>query len=135
MRKPPTTKNSAVLSAKRKSLISSKIAPVAEAPVTDDPSLFSLEAEAKEFASKMDSEFQINLARMESVVPSIEVTEPRQRSIVGPPGAQGLPGQQGINGIGLPWVVVDSAGLDAWIALRDAGSLDPNTIYDLPVFP
>lgn len=125
MRKPATTSKSAGLAAQRKALIAAKDKPPVVTAPADDPSLFSLEAEAKEFAARVDSGFQSSLAKLQAVTPSIEATEPRQKAVVGSPGAQGLPGQQGINGTGLPWVSLTEAEYEA-LAVKD-----PNTIYDL----
>lgn len=125
MRKPSTSPKSAGLAAQRKSQIAAK-APSPDVPTAaPDPSLFSLEQDAKDFAARVDSGFKSSVERLASVTPSIEATDPKPKAAVGPPGAQGLPGQQGINGTGLPWVSLTEAEFVA-LAVKD-----PDTIYDL----
>ncbi|TXH15601.1 MAG: hypothetical protein E6R03_06925 [Hyphomicrobiaceae bacterium] len=124
MQKPAVNPKQAEMTAKRKALIAAKAQPVATVQPTEDPSLFSLGQEAKAFAARVDSGFKSSVGKLASVTPSIEATEPRQKAVVGSPGAQGLPGQQGINGTGLPWVSLTEAEYEA-LAVKD-----PNTIYD-----
>lgn len=92
MQKPAENPKQASMAAKRKALIAAKAQPVATVQPTADPSLFSLGQEAKAFAARVDAGFKSSVGKLASVTPSIEATEPRQKAVVGSPGAQGLPG-------------------------------------------
>jgi hypothetical protein len=128
LRKPATSGKSAGLAAQRKSRIAAKTVPTAEVPAVDDPSLFSLEAEAKEFAARVDSGFQSSLAKLESVTPSIEATEPKPKAAVGPPGAQGLPGAPGL-------ITVSIKTAAEYAALTPEQQADPTIWYVIPKTP
>lgn len=128
MRKPSTSPKSAGLAAQRKSQITAK-APSPDVPTTaPDPSLFSLEAEAREFAARVDSGFKTSVERLASVTPSIEVTDPKPKAAVGPPGAQGLPGAPGL-------ITVSIKTAAEYSALTPEQQADPTIWYVIPKTP